>query len=344
MPEKIAFEELLEKMRDIDVPDKELARYLTADETKTRPLAPELKPDPKTVTFTPEDEFLIEGAMGLGWANNVCRWRRQRRFERRREQDASSPVLVSEGDSWFQFPFMLEDVVDQLGDRYAIWDVAAAGDTLENMIDLDPEYMKALNAQADCFVAFLFSGGGNDIVGKDRHGASVLEQVLRPYEPGRPASWFLQTDAFSRCLVEIESRLRCVLQAVQAEFPDRPVLLHGYDYAIPGGFAGDPRRPRYADQDQWIGRFLSGEVLKFTDRDLQCEIIRLMIDRLNEIEKHLCGGNCEGGAFPRAFHVDVRGTLAGIGDWNDELHPTDQAFKRVADRFAEVLAQAAATA
>lgn len=341
MPEKKPFEELLEEMRDIDIPDDHFKPYLTADPKQSRPLAPELRPNPDTVDFTPEDEFLIEGAMGLGWANGVCRWRRRERFKRRRSAGSQRPVLVTEGDSWFQFPFLLEDVVDHLGTGYDIWDVAAAGDTLEDMIDLHPEYMAQLEERKDDFVAFLFSGGGNDIVGEDRRGASVLEQILRPFEAGRPASWYLQTDAFGARLAQIENWYRGVLSSVQAAFPTRPVLVHGYDYAIPGGYPGDTRDPGYAAQDEWIGRFLCGPVLGITDITLQRDIVRLMIDRLNEAQQRLCGGNCANGAFPRAYHVDIRQTLA-IGDWNDELHPTDAAFGTVAGKFAQVLAQATA--
>ena len=41
--------------------------------------------------------------------------------------------FVAEGDSWFHYPIVLRDTLDWLSDDYAIFDLAAAGDTLENM-------------------------------------------------------------------------------------------------------------------------------------------------------------------------------------------------------------------
>ncbi len=75
------------------------------------------------------------------------------------------------------------------------------------------------------------------------------------------------------------------------------------------------------------------------DRTLQRAIIGLMIDRLNEMLKRLCGGNHAGGAFGNAWHVDVRG-LVGDANWADELHPTDQGFAVAAAAFATVLDRA----
>jgi hypothetical protein len=341
--EKITFEELEDKLRDIDLDEAALRDYFVADSDDSRPFAPILKPDPKTVTLTERDEFRIEGAFAMDWANGVARWRRQQRFRRDESAKTLKTVLVSEGDSWFQFPIFLKDVIDGLEDGYSIWCCGAAGDTLANMIDQAPEYLEALDRNRKTVKAFLFSGGGNDIVGDDGHGGSVLERVLNPFEAGRPAAWYLQTDAFNETLAFIEAAYRTMLEEVAAEFPRLPVVIHGYDYALPGGFANDPRKPRYAKPDQWIGRYLRGKVLKIKDDALGREIVKAMIDRLNEIQVRLCGGTHPGGAFPNAWHVDVRGTLRTVGDWNDELHPTDRTSKVVAKKFAKVLEAAGVT-
>jgi hypothetical protein len=116
------------------------------------------------------------------------------------------------------------------------------------------------------------------------------------------------------------------------------VICHGYDYVIPGGAPGDERHPLWARQDQWIGRAMR-EDLGITDPRLQRAIVRLMIDRLNERIRSLCGGNNPHGAFRTAFHVDVRGTVVG-SLWADELHPTDAGYARVAQRFVAVLRSA----
>jgi hypothetical protein len=80
--------------------------------------------------------------------------------------------------------------------------------------------------------------------------------------------------------------------------------------------------------------------LGIRDGDLQREVIKLLIDRLNERIRRLCGDNVVGGAFRTAWHVDVRGTIGSLAMWADELHPTSDGFEQVAARFMTVLTQA----
>ncbi len=340
MPDRISFNELEDKLRDIDIDEEDLAQYFTADPKKSKQFAPVLQPDPDMVELSEVDEFRIEGAFAMDWANGIARWRRQQRFRRRIKRGDDRLVLVSEGDSWFQFPIFLKDIIDRLDDDFNIWSVGSAGDDLQSMVVEDPEYLEALEKHADSFHAFLFSGGGNDIVGEKSGGGSYLEEMLKPFEPGRPAEWYLQTDGFAQRLAFIEQAYRTVLQTVEQEFSGKPVLLQGYDYAIPGGFDGDPRKPKWAAKDQWIAQYLRGDKLKFQDLQMERDVVRLMIDRLNEMQKRLCGGNNQGGAFSNAFHVDNRGTMVEIDHWADELHPDNKRSKKIAKNYMSVLAEA----
>ena len=331
----ISMAELQRLMRDPDVPDTQLRQYFTATPQASRPFSPSIIPDPARVAVAPPVDGL-EGAMMMSWANGLCRLRRREQFLRRANQGRT--VLVSEGDSWFQFPIFLSDVVDNLLGPYNIWSVDAAGYTLQNMVLQNPEYLQALRSQRDQVCAFLFSGGGNDLIGEDEEGEPMVAKILRSFEPGRPASWYIDTEAAAARLRFIEDCYRQVLGSVQAEFPGLPVLCHGYDHVIPGGAPGDPRRPMWAKQDQWIGRPMR-ERLGITDPALQRGIVRGLIDRFNERIRGLCGGNNPGAAFRHAYHVDVRGVV-GDGRWADELHPSDEGYARVAARFQAVLAQA----
>src|SRR5262249_19945782 len=151
--------------RDPDFPDSQLQAFFTAYPDASGPFAPAVIPDPERVDIaTPADA--LEGATIMNWGNSLSRQRRQAKFEQRRERGDKSPVLVSEGDSWFLFPFLLKDVIEQLFGDFNIWSVAAAGDTLQNMVLDEPEYMDALASQAGNVRAFLFSGAGNDFLGE----------------------------------------------------------------------------------------------------------------------------------------------------------------------------------
>lgn len=331
----ISMAELQRLMRDPDVPTSTLRQYFTVTPGASRPFSPSIIPDPARVEVAPPADGL-EGAMMMSWANGLCRMRRQELFRRRAAQGL--PVLVSEGDSWFQFPIFLEDVIDNLLARFNIWSVDAAGDTLQNMVLQNPEYLQALRARRGDVRAFLFSGGGNDLIGEDDDGEPIVARVLRRFEAGRPAAWYHDTEAVAERLRFIEGCYRRVLDDVQAEFSGLPVLCHGYDYVVPGGAPGDPRRPMWARQDQWIGGPMRDR-LGITDPSLQRAIVRGLIDRLNDRIRGLCGGNVPGGAYRHGFHVDVRGTV-GDSRWADELHPTDDGYTRVAARFRDVLALA----
>ena len=128
----ITYDELERMLRDPNVPDAAIAPYLKVDRELSGPFDPWVVPDPTRVDMDAAAEFRVESAMR--WANAICRWRRQRRFEQRLASGERLPVLVSEGDSWFQFPFLIDDVVDCLGADHLIWSLDAAGDTAENMV------------------------------------------------------------------------------------------------------------------------------------------------------------------------------------------------------------------
>jgi endonuclease/exonuclease/phosphatase family metal-dependent hydrolase len=335
--EKIAFKDLERLLQDIDVPDREIRPYLTGDQSASRAFAPVIQPDPSRVEFDHMDRFRVEGAFAMNWANGVARWRRQARFKRRRLLGERLPVIVSEGDSWFQFPILLDDIIDQFDKSYHIWCVSAAGDTLENMVNQAPEFLEAIAQQEEIPRVFLFSGAGNDIVGTDPDGTSVVYRVLRDFEAGRPASWYLETDAFAERLSRIGTAYRTMLESIEREFNKRvSVVMHGYDYAIPA-LVNDLRHPSWAKVDEWLGEPLSQRGIN--DPTLRSQIVKLMIDQLNNLQMNLCGGNGVSTGYKSAFHIDVRKTLRTVSDWADELHPTDDGFRRAAERFQPVLKQ-----
>lgn len=330
---RISMRELQQMMRNPAIDDAALRPYFMFDASVSRPFAPAVIPNPALVDVA-EPADTVEGAMMMSWANGLSRLRRQEKFKARMALGDRRPVLVSEGDSWFQFPIMLADVIDDLQDDFNIWSVDAAGDTLQNMVHDNAEYLAALRRNKDTVRAFLFSGGGNDIVGEGAHGEPIITQILRRFEAGQPAEWYLDTQAVRDKFRVIEECFRRVFDSVAREFPHLPVICHGYDYAIPGGAPGDKRRPAWAAVDQWLGKPMR-ERLGIQDPALQQQIVHGLIDRLNELQRRLCGAGDPATPYPNAWHVDVRGKVAGR--WADELHPTDAGFQAVAGLFGVAL-------
>ena len=70
----------------------------------------------------------------FGVVNGLSRSRRKKRFERSVKKHSDRPIIVTEGDSWFQFPFLLKDVIDNLSDHFSIYSVGSAGARTSEMV------------------------------------------------------------------------------------------------------------------------------------------------------------------------------------------------------------------
>lgn len=330
MARKLSYAELRKMLADPEIPEKQLRPYLTIAPTGGGPFNPAVVPDPETVAIS-QAEVEMESALGFG--NSICRWRRQRRFHWRIDNNDTAPVLVSEGDSWFEFPFLIDDVIDHLGARnYNIWSLGAAGDTAGNMVFVDPEYMSGLDRQAGRVKAFLLSAAGNDIIGAGPDGQPVLSHLVHQCRGGETAEQLVDRAELNRRLDTLRRAYGQVVETIRADrrFRTLPIIFHGYDYAIPGA-VDDPRDPIYAAADEWLGAPLRGR--NVANPALQRAIIRLLIDALYDLLNEFTEMN-------DVHVVDVRGTLPNASDWNDEIHGTDAGFARVAARFHQVLQQA----
>lgn len=331
---KISYDEYLRMLRDPNTPDETILEHSVVKKGDGA-FDPQLAPDPAKVAMT-TDDIEAESAMQIG--NGLARFRRQARFRHRAEQE-ELPVLVSEGDSWFQFPLLIREVIDHLGDEYLIWSVGAAGDTAHNMIYGKPEYMKALRRERHRVSGFLFSAAGNDIIGEDpATGRAVLHDLLRDFN-GNPADVlghvnlallgerldFLRT-AYIKVIADVRE---------EPDFAALPIFIHGYDYVFPHPWgAADGRDPLYAAKDEWLGQPLAAR--RIMDPELRRGVLKFMIDALHDMMTDLVGDSEETGIWL----VDCRGAMPDVGDWADEIHGTTEGFAKVAERFRPVIREA----
>jgi hypothetical protein len=334
---RITYAELKAMLMNPAIPDQEIAPYLTAVKGEVGPFDPVVIPDPERVILDPVAQFEVESA--IDWGNGISRWRRRERFKDRLAAGDRKPILVSEGDSWFQFPFLIKDVIDHLAPNYLIWSLDAAGDTADNMIRRNPEFMQGLlDQQANDVQGLLLSAAGNDIIGEDAEGVPVITRLLKRHRPGMDAAAHIDGEALRRTLVFLDEVYREAIATVRknADFRKLPIIIHGYDYAIPGGQAGDKRFPLYADQDEWLGAPLAAKGIN--DPALQQEIIRLLIDELYAMLRGVAGESRDTGVYV----VDARNSAGPISAWADEIHPTSAGFALVAKRFDAVIGRALA--
>ena len=337
---KITYDEYRKMLLNGDVDDQQILEYSLIVKGEGG-FDFVLLPDHDRVEMTPA-EIEVESAMGIG--NDMARYRRSRRFEYRLEQGESLPVLVSEGDSWFQFPFLIREVIDHLEKDYLIWSVGAAGDTAGNMIygpqaKKKTEYMQALRKQKESVKGFLFSAAGNDIIGEDpATQKSALFDILKPFDPNNPndVSGHINHAVLGERLTYLRDGYKQVVANVRSEpgIENIPIFVHGYDYAFPFPYGDeDPRDPKWAQNDEWLGEPMNQRGIQ--DPKLRRAIIKTLIDAVYDMLEGVAGDSQATGVWV----VDCRGAMPKVTDWADEIHGTSKGFAKVAERFRQAIGQ-----
>lgn len=297
--------------------DEEALRKLLSD--LYEPTEHSEKPFDAAIRLRPEiaaevAELALESDAALNWANRISRAARRVAYQRKTAGVFDGLRIVEEGDSWFQYPLLLDDTIDQLGrdDDKAIFSLSGAGDLLGDMADRR-EYVEALEKTAA--PVLLLSGGGNDLLGGGRFAS-----VLLPYAEDKGPE-----DLLNLPLLEVELRkaihaYRRILTEVGRRFPTVRVFGHAYDL------------PYLQSDGRWIGKPLS-------ERGIPHDAGRLIVELvLNRFASDLADLQGEFGNFR---FVDLRGKVdRGRQSWFDELHPKNPGYGRAAEAFREAIAEA----
>jgi hypothetical protein len=257
----------------------------------------------------------------------------------RSRRAADRPLIVAEGDSWFDYPYF--DVLDALEHSfgYEVQSAAHAGDTIEGMA-YDPGQFNGFARMLDRLrgrdhppAAILLSAGGNDVAGPTL--AALLNDRASP-SPGVNRS--VMEGVFDQRLRDALITLISTVSELCRFHFDRvlPVLIHGYDYSVPDG--------RGYSGGAWL---LPGPWLEphFRARGYPLLAERLasmktLVDRFNAMAAGVAGG----AGLAHVTYVDLRGTLSADTvagrykrSWANELHPTRSGFVEVAARFDRAL-------
>jgi len=301
---------LIEMIADDETPDELLADYFDLDKEYSDSFEPLLMIHSE---FVHDDHGeILNGSTAargiLGLMNKRSRRRRQKRFKRKLEAGFEGKIMVSEGDSWFQYPLFLTDVIDHLSARedYAIYSLGYAGDWLSNILE-EQEYLQPIDQYAP--EVFLISGGGNDLVGKQR-----LEQILKPYGANRSVEDYFG-DEFNAAMDQLAHLYHHLFSQLHTRFPQMNIIGHGYDYILP-------------DNDKWLGAPMRN--LGIEDHELQIQLARHLIDQFNEMKLRVAA------EFDFVHHVDCRGI---VNDWFDEIHPNSSNFAKVSRKFEQLIDQ-----
>ncbi len=302
MARKITITELMVKLGDSRTSQEEISNYFIVDAEKSGPFSPRFVLNPETVVIPKGPEGLERSALALNLANSWARRIRRRRFNEKLDNSYDGPIIVSEGDSWFQYPIRLHDVIDNLMETYAVNSLGAAGDTLLNMYKKQ-EYLKAIGDSNASIL--LLSGGGNDLVAD-----GGLADHLESYDPDLKPADYLK-NSFNGLIDGAISQFEAIFRQVHGVFPDVTILCHGYDYTVP-------------NNGRWLGKPMKKRGIK--GGKLQKAIVVEMMDRFNREMRRLSS------RMPHTRYINCRDQVGDAG-WYDELHPKDQGYANVADLF-----------
>ena len=330
---KINYTELQGMMSSLDISKRNVGQYLTMDRDRSGPFSPRFVADRHKVAM---NETQMELDSIVDWANAAERAQRQKDFKKAIQSGDERPVLVSEGDSWFQYPYLVDEIIDHLSSSYLVWSLGAARDTVSNMLGPASEYMHGLGEWEKRVSGFLFSGGGNDVIGEDESGRSVLEQLLRDYDEKKCAAWHIQWSRLDEKLNLIRDAYSHMIATIHGDtrFKDLPIFVHGYDYPFPYPFGRNDRRsPGPGEKNEWLGRPFKDHGFP-SDNVFAREVLSVIIDSLYAMMNELASqGN------GRVFVVNVRGSMPDVKSWYDELHGTSRGFISVAERFQAAIAR-----
>jgi lysophospholipase L1-like esterase len=248
------------------------------------------------------------------------------RFEQAVARYPGRPKLLCEGDSWFAFPYatrrnVIRHLYNMASERpLPILNIAGNGDEIRQMMSgaakqRFQEYLKKYS-----FDAILFSGGGNDIVGPE------IASLLVEKTDGMTWQDCIDQDRFKRRLQEIECAMMELIDLRDDHAPAAHIITHSYDYAIP---QNTPVKFVICDiAGPWI--YPSMIEKRIRNRTDQRAIVTWMIDQFAGLLGKVAAN------ADKFQWVDTRGTVQA-NEWGDEIHPTNEGFRKVAAKFLPAL-------
>jgi len=263
------------------------------------------------------------------------------------ELEHSAGWLLADGDSWFDY-WGREGRENRLNllralRRFHHWGVdelADTGDTLAQIagaaqLQKFSQRLARMKALGRPPKALLLSGGGNDVVGKS------LPPLLNRFAPNTPVLSAAGLETIHKTLRGHLVKVLSHYMAASRQLFDEPlpIVLHGYDYPVPDG------RGPFGVVTAKMSWLLPGlHYMGYTNPVDARAAMKLLIKELNKMQRAVA----ESPPFKgHVHHVNLCGTLVSADhkhDWENELHPTEAGFRRLADAIAGRLAVVTAPA
>ncbi|MEP4890350.1 MAG: hypothetical protein ABJV04_10015 [Aliiglaciecola sp.] len=242
--------------------------------------------------------------------------------------------IITEGDSWFAYPkkwiafggdinviHHIENVVSRT-DKVNLLRLASNGDEAVDMMSgqQKADLASVMEQTAKYVKLILFSGGGNDIVGK-----RDMPMLLNEYEEGFSAQDCIHAERFSRKVDAIILAFDQLIDLRDEYNPQATIITHTYDIAKPSEDGAEffwgliKTKP-------WIYPYL---IEKNIPLELHLPIVEILLGTLKTRLQALASRPEH---LNKLIVVNTQGILrpGNKSDWLNEIHPTESGFKKIA--------------
>jgi hypothetical protein len=328
MPDKIKFADLVALVQSGEITKAQIQQYFEIDGIRTVGLQPVFKLKPDAVDVAGVEQAAAASAHALALqAEHATQNGRTKTFA------GAAYTIIAEGDSWFSHPLntTVIDVLQSSGRN--INNMAVAGATLEDMVT-KAKYMHDL--KSGTVTHFLFSGGGNDVIGRLRECVNIFNSGHGNPENVSDVDYYIKSAFYDNVMQGIKSLYHELVTQVQTYSPSTILMLHGYAHARP--FAHGPFLGKIFDHD------LGFDLLNSEYKALTWKIVMKLVDAFNSFIISLANTS------PKIEYFDFRPVVrARLGpprhrtfgvdaDWFDfELHPSPAAANRMATTYSSGL-------
>lgn len=242
-------------------------------------------------------------------------------------QAGAFPAILAIGDSWFWYPKisnLLAEISAAVKPDYSnIMALGYLGAELEEYVkgkyatdfarQLRPTYLQY-------YSAVLISGGGNDAVDwglclkDDCSTETTAEGCL---DQTRLASSMTDLGGW---LLAMINEVRVASETAKLRCPD--IFIHCYDYAPPNGKGFEAPLFGVPLSGPWLKPAMDNRHV-VDDYALRKQIVRLLIDALTETFAEFDSTQ------DRVYVIRSAGTLDPDNDWDNELHPNGEGFRKL---------------
>lgn len=249
-------------------------------------------------------------------------------------KNTSRVGIVTEGDSWFSYPKknilfgrdanIIDHVVSTTKgkDKANILRLESSGDEAVEIIAGRQKHRLAeiLKKNAQYINLLLFSGGGNDVVGK-----WDMERLLNTYQQGYSAKQCINQTRLNRKLRRVSLAYEELNELRKEYAPHVIIITHTYDLVMPSS-NGAVFLWGLVKTKPWIYPYL---VQKGIPARLHFAVTKQLLVQLKDELLRVAARP----AFTNHFYVvNTQGTLrpGHKSDWINEIHPSSSGFKRIA--------------